>query len=140
MLLESISAIFHHIVAYRITSLGSFSFIDTKWAMRHDLGSHFPIFAEPLARFRGDRDGTASAVCSICSVPVSVQRTALWEDPPTLTGQDTIATMDAWSQVYQTLLSLVPKKKMKKPPKFVVSLQGLLLFFFFLIEGKIIAQ
>lgn len=79
----------------------------------------------------------ATAVCSICPIPVSLQRIALWEDPPSLTRQGTIATMDASSQVYQTLMFFSSKEENKKASQ-ICCLPSKVIFFF--IEGKIITQ
>lgn len=65
---------------------------------------------------------TGSSMCSICPIPASLQRTALWENP-TPHRIRTMETMDVRFQVFQISILLVQKIK-KKPPKFVFSLQG----------------
>lgn len=107
-------------------------FVDVKGAVRCDLGQLASI-CWALGQVQGRQRWAAQspAMCSIRPVPASLQRTALWEDPPPPQRTRCHGNRECRVWVYQIFMLLVPKKKIKKPPKCASSLQRL-----FFIEGK----
>lgn len=108
----------------------SFLFIGTKWAMRHDLGLHLLMFAEPLASFRGDRD-EHSICCMFHLPPVSLQRTVRRSSIPHRTRYHSNHRCLVPSVPNFDVFSSRGKKKKEKATQICCILSKVIVFFFF---------